>query len=210
MSQLGLFDAAAPAAPALAIPEKPTAAAPVRVAKEDVVRSGCVISADELYRYTLPRLGLLRGPSKGRVLWVLVNPSTADGEVDDNTAKRVMGFSADFGFADSMIVNMFAWRDTEPTEMIVKGEAGHDLIGPENDATIVREAALADLIIVGWGSIFSKVVRYLPKYKDRDRDVLRLLAGREVYCLGKTKDGRPRHPLMLAATTALEPYALAV
>jgi hypothetical protein len=179
-----------------------------RVDRAKVVRSGCVISDDGLYRYVLPRLGLFKGPSKGRILWVLVNPSTADGTVDDHTCIRCMNFSEAFGYADMHIVNMFGWRDTDPVEMIAKGETGSDLVGPDNDRYLIAEAAAADLVMVGWGAVFSKVARYLPRYKGRDQEVLKLL-GREVFCLGKTKDGRPRHPLMLPNAVELEPFKLA-
>lgn len=45
---------------------------------------------------------------------------------------------------------------------------------------------------------------------DRVRQVIDLIlaAGREPLCLGTTKDGQPRHPLMLRNDAQLQPWAV--
>ena len=55
----------------------------------------------------------------------------------------------------------------------------------------------ADRVIAAWGTLPKPLRRYAD-------DVVRALRGTPIYCMGKTKDGSPRHPLYLPATATLE------
>ena len=59
------------------------------------------------YRYLLWREWNAKLP---RLLWILLNPSTADERVDDPTLRRVLGFSRSYGFGGLEVVNLFALR----------------------------------------------------------------------------------------------------
>jgi hypothetical protein len=154
---------------------------------------GTLLSRDRVYRYTLVRE--LRPDPRRHVLFVMLNPSTADESLDDPTIRRCRGFAEHWGFEALTVVNLFALRATDPRTL----RRHHDPIGPANDTWIVNAAQSASRIIAAWGTHGTLA--------NRDQQVLRLLAPLRVHCLGRTKDGHPRHPLYVAGHTAPELFA---
>jgi hypothetical protein len=155
-----------------------------------------VISEDGLYRYRLSRSWLGVG---GAVLFVCLNPSTADAATDDATVRRMMGFARAWGHRELLVGNLFAYRATDPREL----RKLKDPIGPENAERIVA-AWGADWMIRQGSSMYarSRELRSWP------RRVWELLSEHgTVECLGETRHGHPRHPLRLAGDTPLEPLA---
>lgn len=146
---------------------------------------GASISDDGVYRYKLWR----RWAAGDSLLWVMLNPSTADAAVNDATIRRVIGFSRAWGYGASVVVNLFALRSTAPAAL-----GGHaDPVGPHNDAVIASEAMAHRDILVAWGAATGRYVG------DRARQVSGgPLAGRRLLCLGNTGATRPRHPLYAA------------
>lgn len=164
-----------------------------------------VISDDGLYRYRLERQW---SDTPGTTTFVMLNPSTADGEVDDNTIRRCMGFAKRWGHGRLVVVNLFALRATDPRELL----EADDPVGPENDGYLRAVGSENSLIIAGWGSPPSKL--YALHYLRRDT-ALSLLAGpstissfkgRPIFCLGVTKKGQPRHPLYLSKESGLRKF----
>lgn len=145
------------------------------------------------YRYTLVREW---DPKLPRVLWVLLNPSTADASQDDPTLRKGIGFSKLWCFGSLCFVNLFAYRATKPKDM----KSAQDPVGPENDCWILDQAHMADLAVVAWGNHGTHL--------GRDREVLALLGHRKVFCLGLNSNGTPKHPLMLPYSTKLIPYPI--
>lgn len=150
------------------------------------------ISACGKYRYTLQRIWSY-GPR--RICWILLNPSTADGNVDDNTIRRVVGFSQRWGFHQAIVVNLFAFRATDPRELL----EADDPVGPFNDHHIWKSAQCSEIVVAGWGSH--------GDYRGRDKRA-ELLISRiaDLWCLGTTNAGAPKHPLYLAKDTKLSVY----
>ncbi|WP_337054989.1 DUF1643 domain-containing protein [Pseudoxanthomonas sp. USHLN014] len=140
------------------------------------------------YRYSLGRAGLL---GSGTVLFVMLNPSTADADVDDPTIRRCVSFAAGWGFNRLEVANLFAFRATDPVAML----NAFDPIGPENNAHLLAAAARADRIVCAWG--------VNGRHLQRAGRVRAMLtgAGHRLHHLGLTKDGHPKHPLYLAAAT---------
>lgn len=151
------------------------------------------------YRYTLRRPGLLDlfgSRDKYRVCaFLLLNPSTATETEDDPTIRRCIGFARAWGFAELVIVNVYALRSTDPAGLWTVG----DPVGPWNDAAIAEVAARAERVVCGWG----KHAR-----PERVARVAELLAGRETYALEVNKDGSPKHPLYIPAATVPQRYTL--
>jgi hypothetical protein len=145
------------------------------------------------YRYTLSRI--ITTPSvrpRKRVLWVMLNPSTATDTKDDATIRKCIGFSQRWYCTFMSVVNLYAARSTDPKGL----KKMADPVGPENDKTIVHEAAHTDLIVLAWGN--------LPTYaKRRGRAVLWLLKPWVTHTLGITKAGFPRHPSRAPYSTEL-------
>lgn len=157
-------------------------------------RSGASISADGRYRYRL-----WRAWATGKtILFVMLNPSTADARDDDPTIRKCVGFAKRLGFARLEVVNLFAWRATDPRDL----PRASDPIGVENDHTILERSLAADLVIAAWGA--TKLPDRMIERRVRSVQSTLRSAGCSPMCLGRSKDGHPRHPLMLAYETALE------
>jgi hypothetical protein len=136
------------------------------------------------YRYVLRRVWDYRRPW---VCWVMLNPSTADGEADDNTIRKCVRFSDGWGYGGIVVVNLFAMRATKPKKLYKHT----DPIGPENDHYIATWTGGVKLVVGAWGTH--------GVYKNRGREVadtLRLVRI-PLYCLSVTKSGQPGHPLYL-------------
>lgn len=145
------------------------------------------------YRYRLERIW---NPERAAILFVMLNPSTADAEVDDPTIRRCRSFAQREAAGGIVVVNLFALRATSPGAISV----ATDPIGPRNDHEIDMAAATARRIVAAWGSSPAKVTSYR-----RDLHVLaRLRAKGEVVCLGTTQGGAPRHPLYVRADQPFE------
>lgn len=147
-----------------------------------------LVSPCGLYRYVLTRQWA-PGPV---VAFVGLNPSTADAEVDDPTIRRCLAFAKSWGCGGLTMVNLFAFRATQPTDMF----AAADPIGPDNDLWLRTASQGADITIEAWGAHGG--------FMRRDRSVRALLLRR--HYLRLTKDGHPGHPLYLPGTLLPAPY----
>jgi len=151
--------------------------------------SVAVYSDCERYRYTLTRTW---DPAGGKAAFVMLNPSTATEVQNDPTVERCERRARTLGFGAFRVVNIFAWRDTDPRAM----RAAADPVGPENDTAIAEAALWADRVICAWGTH--------GDHLDRGPAVEALLraTGRQLWHLGLTKAGQPRHPLYIGYSVA--------
>lgn len=166
------------------------------------MNSGAVFSSCELYRYSLWRVW---DPTKPRLLFVMLNPSTADATKNDPTVERCQRRAVADGFGGVEVVNLFAYRATDPRDMIDANKAGIRIIGDLNDKTIIDAAKRADRVICAWGTWGSylnrgKDVAYLMRYYGAPN----IEGGKELHALKLTKDGHPAHPLYLP--NSLKPF----
>lgn len=143
------------------------------------------ISYCGMYRWSLRRQWECSGRHK---LWVMLNPSSADGIADDRTLSRCIAFSMRSGDASLTVVNLFAYRTVYSKLMQDAARNGFDIVGHANDAHIEYEASRADTVILAYGD----AARHSP---DRVKTVLGLLGSVPRYHLGITRSGHPRHPL---------------
>lgn len=154
------------------------------IAHEEM-EGAAVLSDCGTYRYTLERHW---DRSKGHALFVLLNPSKADAKEWDPTLRKGVGFSDRWGYGGVVFVNLFAFRATDPMELKKAFYAGRNVVGPENDSHILAQATrLARVVVCAWGT--------RGNFLNRDLEVFRLLKGTELWCLGRTQDGHPNHPL---------------
>lgn len=136
------------------------------------------------YRYALTRVWDEDGE---RALFVMLNPSTATEVQNDPTVERCERRARALGFGAFRVLNIFAWRDTDPRAM----RAAEDPIGPENDAAMLDSLPWADQVICAWGTHGAHL--------DRGPAVERLLrkSGKPLYHLGLSQAGHPKHPLYI-------------
>ena len=124
----------------------------------------------------------------------MLNPSTADAEIDDPTIRRCMAFARSWGFSCLSVRNLYALRATDPARL----EAERDPVGGERGDAELAAATIADLVVVAWGANASPW---------RERKAVELLSGARLMCLGKTKSGHPRHPLYVRADQSLTEWS---
>lgn len=139
------------------------------------------------YRYFLSRIWDIKKP---RVLFVMLNPSTADAEKDDPTIRRCIGFAKEWGYGGIYVVNLFALRATNPTELL----AAHLPVGVENETWIRKASSLSNLVVCAWGN--GRIVEKLQKRLDSNWKPLSWI-DKPLYYLELTNDGTPKHPLYL-------------
>lgn len=157
----------------------------------------CEISECGTWRYALQE-----GDTKATPLvWIMLNPSTADAYQDDPTIRKVRGFTKRFGFERWIVVNLFSFRATDP-KACAKLYASDPIraIGPLSDEALGNVTSDCKDIVVAWGA--------QPWARKRTIDVLDLLARqrRSPRCLGVSKDGHPFHPLMQPYSRTLAPF----
>lgn len=152
------------------------------------MKKSAVISDCGKYRYELRRIW---GETKSLVAFIGLNPSTADAEKDDATIRRCINFAKDWGYGGIIMLNLFAFRATDPKTM----KAEIHPIGLENDEYIKKGIEAAALTVAAWGNHGEHhnrgdVVRYSSYF----------------FVLALTKQGYPAHPLYLKKTLKPKPW----
>ena len=155
-----------------------------------------VLSPDRRYRYLLVRRA---GFGNGIVLFIMLNPSTADEATDDATIRRCLGIARNIGCGWVYVCNLSPYRATDPRDLVAAGAEPPE-VWNQNIAVIRAAAAAAQRLIVAWGNHGA--------HEDRDRNVLRLLmdCGIEAECLAVTASGQPVHPLARVPGLRPRPY----
>lgn len=147
-----------------------------------------VLSECGRYRYELTRTW---GDRNRRVCWIMLNPSTADANVDDATIRKCIGFSQRWGYGGLDVVNLFALRSTDPKELV---RSTIDPVGPHNDRYIRDTVKRCQKTVAAWGT--------WGVLGGRGAAVSSLVPGR-LFTLGFTRDMYPRHPGRIGYDTKL-------
>lgn len=153
------------------------------------MKTSAHLSSDRKYRYSLWRTW---NESKPHVLFICLNPSTADETQDDRTVTRCIAFAKSWGYGAVCIANLFAYRSRKRSTL----EKVDDPVGPENDKWIKKLSKDAGLTVVAWGESGSLL--------GRDKEVLAML--HEPHCLATTKKGCPKHPLYSSGNLTPKPF----
>ena len=148
------------------------------------------------------------------MLFLGLNPSRADGDRDDPTLRRLIGFAKGWGYRELLVLNLFARISPSPAAL----RRVQDPVGASNDAVLEqwcsRWSHRPDWDLwCGWG--------VAGDWRHRDQAVrsrlLPLMVKRQ-QCLAAasgpltialTRGGHPRHPLYSPSQSALEPFAWA-
>ena len=155
-----------------------------------IIYKNATFSNCRTYRYSLSRIW---DKKKKLVLFIGLNPSTADEEVDDPTIRRCSGYAQNWGYGGFIIVNLFAYRTTLPSNL---KKVKHP-IGKDNDKYIVKLSKKADITVAAWGNNGNL-------YR-RDKQVLSLVPN--LVCLKINKSGQPAHPLYLKKDLKVTKFA---
>lgn len=162
-----------------------------------VGHSGAIVSDCSKYRYCLWRKW---NPNLPMMVWVMLNPSTADANLDDPTIRRCTGFAKGYDCGGIQVYNIFAFRSSDPD--LLKNE--NDPFGPKNHLYLnnIRDDGRKKIIVCGWGSKgwSIKPLQY-AYFKAKE-----ILEGLDLKCFGVTQHGHPKHPLYLPANSRLTDY----
>lgn len=149
--------------------------------------SGATFSDCQRYRYLLWR----RWDERPPLVFICLNPSTADAQNNDPTNRRTIGFARDLGFGGMVMANLYAFKATQPKDLFKAG----DPVGPDNDAYLRQLSQFT--LVGGWGNHGHKPER-LAAISDLTLHALRVNAS-----------GAPAHPLYLPKGLTLQPYTIA-
>ncbi len=148
---------------------------------------GAIISDCGTFRYRLWRTWDRALP---QLPFIMLNPSTADGNTDDPTVRKICNFAKQFGYGGIEVGNLYAYRATKPAELLKTANP----IGPNNDNYLKALATCyGPLVICAWGVT-------TPARWHRATDVLQLLGdhGARPHALALTAEDDPWHPLYLS------------
>ncbi len=134
------------------------------------------LSSCRKYRYALFRTW---SDEKDKVMFIGLNPSTADEVEDDRTIKRCISYAKQWGYGGIIMGNLFAYRATSPEEMM----KSTDPIDPENDIWLKRLAVQVDIVVAMWGN--------RGGFLNRSKEVINLFPN--LMCLRITGAGQPHH-----------------
>lgn len=137
------------------------------------------------------------------MVFVMINPSTADEKDNDRTIEKCIKIAENNQCTDVYVVNLFPLRtkDVKEVDHYMKNTAASDVrpFADENDRHIEEVLGMLNAeIVVAWGA-YNKIdstkilaINFFKKHR-----------GYQFKCLGVNKDGSPKHPLFLKATTPL-------
>ena len=146
-------------------------------------------SLDRKYRYALWRIWDRRKPI---CMFIGLNPSTADENIDDPTIRRCKNYSADWNYGGICMTNLFAFRSTHPHDLLNTLKP----IGPENNTWLMYLAIHSKIVVACWGN--------WGTMSKRNEEVRKLIPN--LYCLSTTKRGQPKHPLYVPIAVKLKQY----
>ena len=138
------------------------------------VESYAIFSDCERYRYVLSRAW---DKTKGKVVFIGLNPSTADEMKNDPTITRMINFAKSWNYDKISTCNLFAFRATFPQDL----KKALDPIGSENDKLVSEEIKDTDKIILAWGNH--------GKFNNRSTEILKNIDKNKVHTLGITNQG---------------------
>ena len=155
----------------------------------------CIFSPDRVFRYVLVHQLDETNPSDHLLLWVGLNPSTADEIQLDNSLRRIRGFTEREGYRGFIMTNIFAFRATDPKDMY----SAEDPVGADNDRWLLEMAKRCGKVVCAWGGHGT--------YLGRGLAVTRLLKDFDLVCLATNANGTPKHPLYLRKDLPFIPYS---
>lgn len=159
------------------------------MAEHEYLDCGANFSPCSRYRYRLWRTW---DETRPPIAFIGLNPSTADATRDDPTIRRCTGFASSHGYGTLVMLNLFAWRSTDPRALASSPREGE----AENEHWLDVERERCPAMVAAWGA--NALAAEQASRLDLDRWGL--------LCLGTTKHGHPRHPLYVRATQSLGPW----
>ena len=141
---------------------------------------GAIFSDDRKYRYALWRIW---DDTKPLVMFIGLNPSTANEDSDDPTIRRVKKFASEWGYGGVYMMNLFGIVSSDPSVLLTADNP----IG-DNNEYLEHISRKCSKVIFAWGAF---------QVNGRDKVVADMFP--DAYALLLNKNGSPRHPLYVPA-----------
>ena len=144
------------------------------------------------------------------VAWLMLNPSRANGLIDDPTVLRIIGFTWRWGYDGLVVVNFYPYRASKPADLWQWCGGLPWWEGPERSVfdPYRRDAAHRNLDVVERAGRAAALRMVAFGGQARVRDLMWVenaleefqqpsdsFADEALYCLGTTKSGAPLHPM---------------
>jgi hypothetical protein len=156
--------------------------------------AGAIFNEDRTRRYALWRAGYLCPENTGKtVLFIMLNPSIADERRLDPTVRRCYNYARRWGYGRVLIGNLYSKVSTNPRGLDSLDFKTYEL---RNADSLIQMANSSQTIVAAWGTNADHTVA---------ADYCWTLC-RDIECLGRNKDGSPKHPLYLRNDQKLEDY----
>lgn len=151
------------------------------------MNSGANFSECRRYRYVLWR----HWSAEPSLVVIGLNPSTADEHTNDPTIERCQRRAKQMGMGGLVMLNLFAWRSTDPS-LLPKDRSAIQEPGTNRNDEALLEHTRTGVVLCGWGND--------GELQSRGWNVRTFLRreGRELHALKITKRGHPQHPLYVA------------
>lgn len=147
------------------------------------------------YRYKLKRENISDGHHFGALLYIMLNPSTANESIDDRTIESCTRLAKNNGYDRFMVGNLYAYISTDPKKL------GHltlaEAQGEKNNQSIKEMLHLADSVVVAWG---------LKGGRNGTPDIYEILKNHKLLCIDTNLAGSPVHPLYQSSTTKFQEW----
>lgn len=164
------------------------------------MRKSADISPCGKYRYILSRQWTQN--HEPSLIFIMLNPSTADANEDDPTIRRCMAFAKREGFGGIQVFNLFGFRATDPKSLPAEGAVG-PMNGHYHGWAFQWALHAGAKIVAAWGA------HPHPEKNEAIQSIVNLAKdfGVSLYCLGTTQAGQPRHPLYIKGDQPLVPFS---
>ena len=138
------------------------------------------------YRYSLERdwSGKDNAPY---MLFVCINPSTADAVTDDATVRKCKGFAKITGYKRIFIANIYSYRTKDWNLLLSLSQS--ERLGPDTDNKLIELVSNAGLTAAAWGNLHDNLCKERADYVIKK---IRKIC--PLYVLGLTCQGYPVHP----------------
>jgi hypothetical protein len=152
--------------------------------------SSADFSFDRQYRYSLKRIW---DRDKPLVMFIGLNPSTANETDADPTIESVERISRHNGYGGFYMMNCWAYVATYPKDLrfnVMSDEINTDVL------TLM--ASRCKDVVFAWGA-FKIVIE-----RGRDKELIAMFPN--ALCIGRNGNGSPKHPLFQKGTSLLIPF----
>lgn len=140
------------------------------------------------YRFCLSRLWDTCEHDVSTLMLIGLNPSTADSKKDDPTIESIIRIAKYNGYGGIVMTNLFPFITPYPKEL--KADDSYLMF---NDEVLKANANSSTDVCFCWGTFKQALAR--------STDIIKMFP--DALCLGKNKNGSPRHPLFMEGTTEL-------